>query len=83
MEKTATAAWGKSDVASKLGGPSQSKKKDGSGDLELEDLYVDPQEAAEISRLRALVPKLSAPKPGKSALGVRDRGKVSFYQHCL
>ncbi|KAJ3283514.1 hypothetical protein HK104_010341 [Borealophlyctis nickersoniae] len=67
-------AWGKSDVASKIAAPPS--KNDMGGEMEFEDLYHDSSEAAEIARLKALVPKLNAPKiPGKQAMGSRERSK--------
>ncbi|KAJ3037031.1 hypothetical protein HDV00_002099, partial [Rhizophlyctis rosea] len=73
LDRPTPIAWGKPNVVAKVAAPPPPKPKDVTPELEFEDLYTDPAEAAEIARLRALVPKLNAPKPGKP--GPRERSK--------
>ncbi|KAI9088837.1 hypothetical protein DFS34DRAFT_674876 [Phlyctochytrium arcticum] len=65
------AAWGKPDAASIVagGGPPP-------GPIETElSAHVDDGEAAEIARLKALIPKLDKPKFAGKAASMRERGK--------
>ncbi|KAJ3039352.1 hypothetical protein HK097_002863, partial [Rhizophlyctis rosea] len=73
IDRPTSVVWGKPDMVSKVAAP-PAKPKDVGPELDMQDLYIDPAEAAEMARLRALVPKLNAPKPGKP--GPRERSKT-------
>ncbi|KND03396.1 uncharacterized protein SPPG_00884 [Spizellomyces punctatus DAOM BR117] len=64
-------AWGKPDVVSIVAAPPQNNGSRSEGDNEI----PDDDEAAEIARLKALIPKLDKPKLHGKSISLRERSK--------